>query len=264
MSATNGKGDKTVEFKAITSYKKNVNILNKLGYENSLEFKSLINFLKDFKLDKEDRTLKPNVTSNCGRYLIPDDARATTFFSMLSNCNNKKIALHFREMQVSDIDNEVGSGVMIDFDIYQDSNKNPLDTSNCQDLCSNIIQCLASMLEIEDKSSFKATIAVIVKPRIIHIKEKGLFKNGIHILIPDIWITREQKKMFINHLSLDEGCKEQFFKIFNIPMSSALDTMCASVPVYFLHNCKEDSTEPYILKELYSFKKELRRGEISN
>ena len=109
--------DKTVDFKAINSYKKNVNILNKLGYENAPEFKELINFLKQFKLNKDDKDIKANVTSPNGRYFLPDGDKAGNLFSLLSQCNNKKFALHFREMQVTDIENDIGSGIMLDFDM---------------------------------------------------------------------------------------------------------------------------------------------------
>ncbi len=254
MSSESSHSDKTVEFKAIRSYKKNVNILNKLGYENTTEFRDLNTFLKCHKLDKLDKTVKANITSPFGRYLISDDHTAASFFNLLSKCNDKQIALHFREMQTSDIDNDIGSGIMIDFDIYQESNKNPLDTKNCQELCKAILRCLTNLIDTAESDSVETKIGVIVKPRLIHNKEKNMYKNGIHILIPEIWIAREQKKLFLQNILSDSDCQKEFKDIFEVPLSSALDLMCASVPVYLLHNCKEDSLEPYILKELYLYK----------
>jgi len=254
MSSESSHSDKTVEFKAIRGYKKNVNILNKLGYENTTEFRDLNTFLKSFKLDKLDKSVKANITSPFGRYLIPDDHTAGSFFNLLSKCNDKQIALHFREMQVSDIDNDIGSGIMIDFDIYQESNKNPLDTKNCQELCKAILKCLTNLIDTDESERVETKIGVIVKPRLIHNKEKNMYKNGIHILIPEIWISREQKKLFLQHVLSNASCQKEFKDIFEVSLSSALDLMCASVPVYLLHNCKEDSLEPYILKELYLYK----------
>lgn len=254
MSSESSHSDKTVEFKAIRSYKKNVNILNKLGYENTTEFRDLNIFLKEHKLDKLDKTVKANITSPFGRYLISDDHIAASFFSLLSKCNDRQIALHFREMQISDIDNDIGSGIMIDFDIYQESNKNPLDTKNCQELCKSILRCLTNLIDTAESNTVETKIGVIVKPRLVHNKEKNMYKNGIHILIPEIWIAREQKKLFLQNILSDADCQKEFKNIFEVPLSSALDLMCASVPVYLLHNCKEDSLEPYILKELYLYK----------
>lgn len=254
MSSETGYSDKTVDFKAINSYKKNVNILNKIGYENSAEFKELNTFLKEYKLDKNDRSVKANVTSPYGRYLIPNTEKASAFFRLLEKCREKKIALHFREMQYSDLENKEGSGIMIDFDIYQDSDKNPLETKNTQSLCKIIMKCLDNMLDRDRDINLECYVGVIVKPRLIFNEEKGLWKNGIHILIPHVQLSKEQKRLFLQKVLQCKDCQYEFKEVFGVSLASALDLMCASVPVYFLHNCKEDSAEPYILKEFYKFR----------
>lgn len=254
MSSETGYSDKTVDFKAINSYKKNVNILNKIGYENSVEFKELNTFLKEFKLDKNDRSVKANVTSPYGRYLIPNNEKTNTFFRLLEKCREKKIALHFREMQYSDLENKEGSGIMIDFDIYQDSDKNPLETKNTQSLCKIIMKCLDNMLDRNRDVNLECYVGVIVKPRLIFNEEKGLWKNGIHILIPHVQLSKEQKRLFLQKVLQCKDCQYEFKEVFGVSLASALDLMCASVPVYFLHNCKEDSAEPYVLKEFYKFR----------
>ncbi len=253
MSSETGYSDKTVDFKAINSYKKNVNILNKLGYENTDEFRQLSNYIKQFKLGKDERHIKANVTCPTGRYNISDGEHASEFFNALDKCNQKGIALHFREMQSTDFENDVGSGIMIDFDIYQESSKNPLENKNTHDLCKSILRCLENMLERDEEVPLITYVAVIVKPKLIFNKDKGLWKNGIHILIPHIKLSREQKRLFLNRVLCGKTCQEEFSNLFGVSLASALDLMCASVPVYFLHNCKEDSVEPYVLKELYKF-----------
>ena len=255
--------DKTVDFKAINSYKKNVNILNKLGYENAPEFKELINFLKQFKLNKDDKDIKANVTSPNGRYFLPDGDKAGNFFSLLSQCNNKKFALHFREMQVTDIENDIGSGIMLDFDIYQESNKNPLETKNCQDFSTAVMDCLVNMLDCSGKDVVESYVGIIVKPRLVFNKDKNLWKNGFHMLIPNIWLSREQKKMFLQELLNHKESQKEFMSLFEIPLSSALDMQSASVPVYFVYNCKEDVSEPYILKDVSLYKSKRKQEDFS-
>lgn len=256
--------DKTVDFKAINDYKKNVNILNRLGYENAPEYKELLNFLKQFKLNKGDKDIKSNITSPTGRYFLPDNDKAGNFFSLLNTCHTKKFALHFREMQVSDIENDVGSGIMLDFDIYQDSNKNPLETKNCQDFSSAVMGCLLNMLDYEGREVVESYVGIIVKPRLVFNKDKNLWKNGFHMLIPNIWLSREQKKMFLQEILNNRECQKEFMTLFEIPLASALDMQCASVPVYFVYNCKEDVSEPYILKDVSLYKSKITNSGGSN
>ena len=254
MSSESNYIEKTVEFKAISGYDKNVNILNKLGYENSPEYKELINYLKQFKLGKDDKSIKANVTSPNGRFLISDDEKAASFFSLLYQCHSKNIALHFREMQVTDYDNKVGSGMMLDFDIYQKSNKNPLEQKSCENFATSVMECIANMLEWEQYGELETYIGIIQKPRLVFNTEKNKWKNGFHMLIPNIWLSREQKKMVLQEILNNKACNEEFMKVFEINLASALDMQCASVPVYFLNNCKEDVTEPYFLSNVLTFK----------
>src|SRR5574343_303807 len=93
--------EKTVDFKAISSYKKNVNVLNKLAYDNSTKYY---------------KSKKPNVTSPTGRYLITDDGSKFEFLNYLQKCYDEKLVLHFRELQHNDYENNEGSGIMLDFD----------------------------------------------------------------------------------------------------------------------------------------------------
>lgn len=255
--------DKTVDFKAINSYKKNVNILNKLGYEDAQEFKELLNFLKQFKLNKADKDVKANITSPNGRYFLPDGDKAGNFFSLLNQCNNKKFALHFREMQVTDIENDVGSGIMLDFDIYQESNKNPLETKNCQDFSSAVMDCLVNMLDCSGREVVESYVGIIIKPRLVFNKDKNLWKNGFHMLIPNIWLAREQKKMFLQEILNNKECQREFMDLFEMPLASALDMQSASVPVYFVYNCKEDVSEPYILKDVSIYKSRRNPDDFS-
>jgi phage/plasmid-associated DNA primase len=256
--------DKTVDFKAINSYKKNVNILNRLGYEDAPEFKELLNFLKQFRLNKADKEIKANITSPNGRYFLPDTEKAGNFFSLLNQCHTKKFALHFREMQITDIENDVGSGIMLDFDIYQESNKNPLETKNCQDFSSSVMDCLINMLDYKGRDVVESYVGIIVKPRLVFNKDKNLWKNGFHMLIPNIWLAREQKKMFLQEILNNKECQREFMDLFEMPLSSALDMQSASVPVYFVYNCKEDVSEPYVLKDVSLYKSKITNNGESN
>jgi hypothetical protein len=244
--------EKTVDFKVISSYKKNVNVLNKLAYDTSSKYHEFMKFLKQYKLLKEDKQTKPNITSPTGRYLIPEGEPSYQFLNHLKVCHEDKLVLHFREMQTTNFSEDKGSGIMLDFDIYQDNDINAFDKGNVQDFSKAVMAVLCNMLEADRK--IESYVGIIVKPKVVYLEDKKLYKNGFHMLIPNIWLSREQKKLFLRQLLSSKICSEEFVDVFGIGLDKALDMACASVPVYFLHNCKEDAAEPYTLKEIYKFR----------
>lgn len=247
MSSASASNVKTVEYRAINNYSRTVNTLGRSVYDNVPEYKELMSYVSAFKLKKEDPT-KANVTAPSGRYLIKN-SKAPKLFELLDRCYRKNVILHFRELQANDPVNKIGSGIMFDFDIYQKTESNPLENKSLQKFCKLIMLVLAKMLE----GDIDTYIAVIRKPKVKKDDIKDRYKNGIHVLIPNIKVTRPQKKIIIQELLNDKEVNQEFMNIFEIDMSDAFDTQCASVPVYFLHNCKEESPRPYILKEVYTF-----------
>ncbi len=243
--------EKTVDFKAISSYKKNVNVLNKLAYDNSTTYHQLMTFLKPFKIAKDDKSKKPNVTSPTGRYLITDDGSKFEFLNYLQKCYDEKLVLHFRELQHTDYENNEGSGIMLDFDIYQDNDLNPLEKELPREFCKMLLKELSKMIDGGDR--VEAYVGLICKPKLVYLEDKKLYKNGFHVIIPNIWLSREQKKLYLKQILNSKSCNHEFTKMFNIPLNKALDMACSSVPVYFLHNCKEEVTEPYVLRKVYKF-----------
>ncbi len=249
MSVPSLNSERTVEFVAISNYSRNVNTLNNLVVENVKEIKSLDSFISKYRLSKTDSS-KPNVTSPRGRFLIPDHASAN-FFSLLSSCFAKKVVLHFRELQATDYDNKLGSGLMFDFDILQNHNKNLMESNDLQGFIKRMMRVIAGMLEINGE--LDTYVAIIAKPEIVEKEKDKVWKNGFHVLIPNVWLAREQKKLVVQEILNDEQCNKLFFQVFEVDLVKAFDTQCASVPVYFLHNCKEDCSKPYFLKTLYEY-----------
>lgn len=246
MSGEAVNSERTVEFIAINNYTRNVNTLNSCVNNKLPEIKTLESMIAKYRLAKDD-TRKPNVTSPNGRFLIPDHF-TFDFFNQLSLCHAKNAVLHFRELQVTDYQNKVGSGIMFDFDIYQNHDDNALDKFNMMKFITEILRVLQNMIDGDEIETY---VAVIAKPDIEEKQKDTLWKNGIHLLIPNILLAREQKKLFIQEILNHEGCNKEFFKVFGVSLSKAFDVQCASVPAYFLYNCKESSARPYHLKELY-------------
>jgi len=79
-----------------------------------------------------------------------------------------------------------------------------------------------------------------------------MYKNGFHILIPSIQLSRQAKKLIYQELINDISLQEIYKTTFNNDLKQTFDSGSYSVPVFFMYNCKETSTEPYELTHFYN------------
>lgn len=244
--------ENTVEYKIINNYNKNINILNKIYYEQNNKYKQLKEFIKEFKLPKESK-IKSNITAPSGKYYIKPHIRTRFFEKLKDCCINENLTLHFREIQHSDFDRKEGSGIMYDFDLFQDSNKNELHEKPFIELFHIIIKIFIEVIDFKDPLNTYA--AIITKKKLVYNEMKKKYKNGFHIIIPGIQLTKQAKILIYNKLLESKDLQYFFAEHFNNPLTTeSFDKGCYSVPVYYLYNCKEDSNEPYELFNMYTIK----------
>ncbi len=244
--------ENTVEYKIINNYNKNINILNKIYYEQNEKYKQLKEFMKEFKLSK-DSNIKSNITAPSGKYYIKPHIRTRFFEKLKECCINEKLTLHFREIQHSNFEKKEGSGIMYDFDLFQDSNKNELHEKPFIDLFHIIIKIFIQVIDFKEPINTYA--AIITKKKLVYNEIKKKYKNGFHIIIPGIQLTKQAKILIYNKLLESQDLQQYFAEHFNMPLTTeTFDKGCYSVPVYYLYNCKEDSNEPYELFNMYNIK----------
>lgn len=244
--------ENTVEYKIINNYNKHINILNKIYYEKNPKYKQLIDFLKEFKLEKDSK-IESNITAPTGKYFIKPHIRTRFFEKLKDCCINDSLTLHFRERQHSDFDKKEGSGIMYDFDLFQDSNKNELKEKPFIELFHIIIKIFIEVIDF--KGPLNTYAAIITKKKLVYNEIKKKYKNGFHIIIPGIQLTKQAKILLYNKLLESQDLQIYFEEHFKTSLSTeTFDKNSNSVPVYYLYNCKEDSNEPYELFNMYSIK----------
>lgn len=244
--------ENTVEYKIINNYNKNINILNKIYYERNEKYKQLMDFLKEFKLDK-DSIIPSNITAPTGKYYIKPHIRTRFFEKLKDCCITDKLTLHFRERQHSDFDKKEGSGIMYDFDLFQDTNKNELHEKPFVELFYIIIKIFIEVIDF--KGPINTYAGIITKKKLVYNEVKKKYKNGFHIIIPGIQLTKQAKILIYNRLLESTDLQLFFAEHFNCPLNTeTFDKNSNSVPVYYLYNCKEDSSEPYELFNMYNIK----------
>ncbi len=244
--------ENTVEHKIINNYNKNINILNKIYYEKNASYRLLMDFLDEFKLDKESK-IESNVTAPTGRYFVKEHLRVRFFENMKECCIKNRLTLHFRERQHSDFENKEGSGIMYDFDLYQDSDKNDLKEKPFTTLLHIIIKIFLKVIDF--KGAVNTYASIITKKKLVYNETKKKYKNGFHLLIPGVKLNKPAKILLYNKLLESEDLQEFFLEHFNCELNTeTFDKNSNSVPVYYLFNCKEDSNEPYDLFAIFNIK----------
>ena len=163
-------------------------------YSNSI--KNLHNFLSDPKIINPNSDPTTNfidrLSGKC--YNIPDN-KINKFFKLIGECVKENKLFAIAERQKED------SGIMLDFDIYQDDEKNQLSDAIFQDLCQKIIGILSKIITINNTN---IPICITRKPSIKYNDEKNCFKDGFHLIIPSIKVSRGIKKLLIKKLVEEE------------------------------------------------------------
>jgi phage/plasmid-associated DNA primase len=219
---------------------------------------SVCGAFKDFMSTPNFINSKGDITTNIvDRYLgkcycIPP-RKLSTFFKYLEILNKKKLKSMLNEKQLE------YSGIMLDFDIKLDhGGQSNVGHTQYHRLCINVMRILLKYIHFPDADLDKKKtihIGFTKKPKIVYDSENNYYKDGIHMLIPGIQITREFKKFLINTI-IEDNILEKVFKEI-VPhktntRSEFLDINSAHVPVFFIGSASKLNTPPYELVEVYN------------
>lgn len=209
-----------------------------------------------------------DIGKNKTRYLIPDD-KIPIFMELLNNCYESNLKLHFTEMQTNNVENDIGSGIMLDFDILQEHDIDHLANAKMTDILFEILEIILSVIDMTEVNggNTKLHICVIKKPKLVFIEEENKYKNGMHILIPGIKILRPVKKFIFDKLIKSKEIKDIFLEgNMDYELKDIIDPNSVSVPTHFIGNCKyKEGSIPYNVFGVYeaTIKNSMVRGQIS-
>lgn len=182
-------------------------------------------------------------------YNIPDN-KIPKMFKYIELCRRAKVHMMVYERQ-----NEY-SGIMFDFDIHQ---ANAIDYIN-EGILNSITQAFMSTLlkyidfanpDIPYTEEVLRTYFIYTKkPDVKYDADKKCYKNGFHILVPGVKISREFKRFLINEC-IENEVFDEILRC--IPLaegykhSSFIDTNSAHVPVFFVGSSSKTNTPAYEL-----------------
>ncbi len=186
-------------------------------------------------------------------YNVPA-SKLPKMFRLLEICRRHKQRTMFVEKQ-----NEM-SGIMLDFDIYQDTDGDQITDEILYTLCQKIIELLTKILNFKDAKKETFYVGVTRRPRITHNEEKDCYKDGFHLIIPSIKVSRGVKKLIISKLLKSAVLDQIMADVQPADMKISgeqyqhkhfLDTMSACVPTFFIGSSTKKGHAPYVLTHIY-------------
>ena len=198
----------------------------------------------NFITEKGDQRTNIINVSEKKTYNVPD-THIEELFIALDECRKEKRMLHYSERQ--ETEHSIKSGIMIDFDRYQKSKDAQVTQRHFDALTRQIGKLLSEFIDFKqyaETDKFIFRIFYIRKPGVVLVPPKTpgetpVYKDGWHILIPEIQTTKGLKRHLMQELINRDIIKKVFKDIDHInDAADMLDKMSASAPVYFLGNSK--------------------------
>ena len=240
---------------------------------------NLIKFLKPFEINDTDDNYKENrnifnpAIKKSGGYNIPfkgGNQSMGKFMKLLENTRRKNVVNHFMEMQVSNHTNNIGSGIMLDFDLLFESDDDTLIDFRFDKLVHEIILILIKTIDfslrdqtdyeddgsdlielgIADGSLYPIWSVIIKRQNIEYKDDKKLYKNSFHLLFPNIKLSKETKRYIISKICESSKVKSLFTEIGTVN-NDFLDRNSSHVPNCLFGSCKLGSNKPHLLFEVY-------------
>lgn len=249
-------------------------VLNNKRNETHACYRQLMQFLNDYKIRKGETDNYDELRNFCDVYRkqvyhIPND-RIFKFMDHIEACRDNHLKLNFQEYQ-----HERASGMMFDFDILLNHDKSVIPKIKFDELIQMFFEIFTTTINFELNTIKKSSdddsdsdpeyddddvkepcvvkhAVIIRKTKVSYKQDLQKYKDGFHLLFPNIKVSRKLKKYLLKKI-LD--CKPiiRLFKEINLNLSEILDKNSVSVPI-FLFGSSKVGGDPYKLYKVYSAK----------
>lgn len=227
-------------------------LMNEIQLKTSDTVRELYKYIDsspDFRTDKGDpKTNLCDILTK--RTYNLNSQQLIKFFELYEKCRLAGAKLYWQEKQQSE-----SSGIMIDFDIYQNGNIRQMTFEIITGLCCLTYNILRTILRgVETNTQLRVKFFIIQKTALMPAQNIGpdAYKDGFHILIPEVKICRALKKYLIlelNKQSLEHGFYDSLDLVPEYS-KKILDKMSSSVPLFLYGSSKPDAVNPYELTKI--------------
>lgn len=201
-------------------------------------------FIKQFVTEKGTKETNVQDVMYKKTFFVPS-ANKEEMFTLLEQCRIERRMLHYAERQETSLESH--SGLMLDFDCYTASRKTLFNN----DLFITLAQCVSTFIGriCDIPRGFTHHVFIIQKPEPVvdagRSERAGhtVYKDGFHMLCPEVWLSRPVKKFLIAEMAEAPEYREIFAQMpFEEAPEKMLDKMSASVPVLFFGNTNPGKT----------------------
>ena len=202
-------------------------------------------FMKEFQNEKGDSTTTiVDRTSGC--YGIqPETKESKKFFKYLKELDKVPDMMYEKQ-------HENRGGLMIDLDMYFKKNTVVVKPKHRRDFCEMVSKL---MFECFDVSKIHQAVIIKQLPTkegkkvLMEVPEKKCFKDGFHVLVPDVLMTKDMRKFFLSELSkrFKELASWSGLKL----IGDSLDEASAYVGVHFIGSATKVGKKPYELETVF-------------
>jgi phage/plasmid-associated DNA primase len=163
---------------------------------NISEYYKFTEFLNKYEITNNNNNNNNEVNIinqglNPKKYYIPNE-NIDEFFQMLNNLNDYN--LNFSEKQ------RECNGIFIDIDRYNKTNERIYNEEKLLEVIENYIENLLNYISLEDDMIYKLNIYILSKDFLRYDEKKNLYKEGYHILIPNLYLPKYLRRKLLEDL----------------------------------------------------------------
>ena len=212
----------------------------------------------NFRAEKRDPHV--NVIDNTDKrnYIVPP-TRITEFFTKLEACRMDGRTMHFAERQeTADVSN---TGIIIDLDVFQKSGTRIVTSRHLQNIVQRMARILVRTLDFMANETTFEYYAFVISRSAVTAADENTYKDGFHIIIPEVRVTREYKLYLIDEMTRDNVIGAALRDI--MPQitrpEKLLDRMSSAFPVCFVGSAKAGRTA-YPLTHIFRVTADIGEG----
>lgn len=209
----------------------------------------------NFRAEKRDP--HTNIIDNTDKrsYIIPP-TRITEFFTKLEACRMDGRTMHFAERQ--ETADTANTGIVIDLDVYQSVGARIVTNRHLHNIVHRINRVLVRSLDFMPNEPIFEYHAFVISRAAVTAADEKIYKDGFHIVIPEVRVTREYKDYLIGELIREEAIPNAMRDIMPqiVRPEKLLDRMSRVFPVCFVGSAKAGGTA-YPLTHVYRISSEL-------
>lgn len=218
------------------------NIRDSIYDKTSTHYNNMLKSLSNFVCGKKnDESQYANMKHGLS-YIIPLEPTSNldSFFNNMEVCRREGIYMNFTERQYTMHHDH--SGIMVDFDIYQTTATSLLTKDSMVDIISIIAAAIQKYVAVAPKT--KINVVTLRRKAITFDAGKSAYKDGLHVLVPEVMVNKHTKKLIILEISNSDFADA--LDPTRLVDTKFVDEMSYSVPVVLFGSCKaKEGAKPY-------------------